>query len=110
MLTFQCNAGYQPLRKEHIWQSSNTVDHALWVLQFIKMTNPPNCCRWWSHTDNNILLREYHKHGVYLHKKKRQAVPAFAQEEEAGCTSLCRGPDRRVMQQCGLYSAGIHSD
>ena len=99
MLTFQCNVGYRPLRKEHIWQSSNTIDHALWVLQFIKMTNPPNCCPWWSHTDNNILLREFDKRGVYLHRKNRQAVRAFAEDLIAG-----------LMQQCGLYSAGIHSD
>ncbi|KAL0051232.1 hypothetical protein WJX82_004130 [Trebouxia sp. C0006] len=50
------------------------------LVKFIKMTNPPNCCRWWSHMDNNILLREYDKRGVYLHRKNRQAVRAFAED------------------------------
>ncbi|KAL0030694.1 hypothetical protein WJX77_002419 [Trebouxia sp. C0004] len=44
------------------------------LVMFIKMKDFPDCCPWWSHTDNDTLLGEYHKHGTHA----------------AVCTSLCR--------------------
>ena len=37
--------------------------------------------------DNDVLLREYHKRGVYLHRKNRQAVRAFAEDLIADSSS-----------------------
>ncbi|DBA99936.1 TPA: hypothetical protein ACH3X1_013817 [Trebouxia sp. C0004] len=47
------------------------------LVMFIKMKDFPDCCPWWSHTDNDTLLGEYHKHGVYLHRKNRKVYEPF---------------------------------
>ena len=36
-------------------------------------------CPWWKPKDNETLLREYHKRGVYLHKRHRELLRIFAE-------------------------------